>query len=279
MSNIQKITFLPPHKQEKSISLNLQHIITAKKPSKMTPPAPLFVSSLIKPYKFQPVETQSDSEIIKRILLDEQNRLLAVKSKEENNITKAPKKPVEKIVKKVQKKQPKKVVKKKKKQKVKKSKKQKVKKKIVKRRVKHSNDPLANMLQNVSTTIKTEQSSRKKNNIRMIKQFYGTEFNSFTPVQKKFIEKNLGSIYRITQRTLTRNGYPPTAVRTQQQGTNIVTFYLHPNGDISRLRLKRRIGYAALDKNTLRTIRIAYKDYPRPKTKTKITFYVEYNLY
>jgi protein TonB len=75
------------------------------------------------------------------------------------------------------------------------------------------------------------------------------------------------------------NGYPDIAVRTGQQGTNVVTFYLHPNGDISGLRLLRPMGYEALDKNTLEVIRIAYKDYPRPKEKTKITFFVTYRLY
>jgi len=148
------------------------------------------------------------------------------------------------------------------------------KQKLAKRK---SNDPLADALMSQSKSMSPSKS--KKPAMRMIKQFYGSEFNSFTKTQKRFIEKNLGSIYQITQRTLTRNGYPSVALKTQQQGTQIVTFYLHPNGKITGLRLKRPIGYASLDKNTIRVIRIAYKDYPRPKTKTKITFYVEYGLF
>jgi len=154
------------------------------------------------------------------------------------------------------------------------SKKRRVAKKSTKRK---SNDPLANSILNASTPMRPARP--KQPAMRMIKQFYGSEFNTFTKTQKRFIEKNLGSIYRITQQTLTRNGYPWVAQKTRQQGTAIVTFYLHPNGNISGLRLKRRIGYTALDENTLKVIRIAYKDYPRPKTKTKITFYVEYSLY
>ncbi len=138
-------------------------------------------------------------------------------------------------------------------------------------------DPLANAIMSSGTPFSPRRP--KKSAMRMIKKFYGSEFNSFTKTQKKFIEKNLGSIYRITQRTLTRNGYPYVAQKTHQQGTAIVTFYLHPNGKITGLRLKKRIGYASLDRNTIKVIRIAYKDYPRPKTKTKITFYVEYSLY
>jgi len=108
---------------------------------------------------------------------------------------------------------------------------------------------------------------------------YGGEFEHFTKTQKKFIQKNLNRIQSITQRTLTRRGYPDVSVRTLQQGTNIVSFYLYPNGDISNLRLNKHLGYELLDKNTLKTIRIAYKNYPRPKQKTKIKFYVEYTLY
>ncbi len=269
-TTFNKIIYLPPQKQEKTITLNLQHIITPP-PVPKSMPKPIMSPPIVQPILEKKREPQVSQEVVKRTILDKQNKIIATKSPEENNVTKVLKKPKKETKKKIAKK----TIKKKtiKKRRV-------VKKRIAKkRRVKHSNDPLANMLMNASTSMTPKRTSRRKSNIRMIKQFYGEEFNTFTPTQKKFIEKNLGSIYRITQRTLTRNGYPPLAVKTRQQGTNIVTFYLHPNGDISNLRLKRRIGYAALDKNTLHTIRIAYKDYPLPKTKTKITFYVEYNLY
>ena len=114
---------------------------------------------------------------------------------------------------------------------------------------------------------------------QMIQRLYGSEFDTYSQTQKKFIKNNLGTIHRITQRTLSMNGYPEIAVRTGQQGTNIVSFYLHPNGDISNLRLKRDIGYQALDQNTLDVIRIAYKDYPLPNKKTRIIFHVQYSLY
>ena len=286
-TNFNKIIFLPPQKQEKTITLNLQHIIT---PVPKPMPKPIMSPPIVQPILEKKKEPQVSQEVVKRTILDKQNKIIATKSPEENNVTKVLEKPVKKVVKKevkhpkgissqAQGKKPKKKIVKKKTTKKTVKKKHIVKKSKPQRRAKRSKDPLANMLMNASTSMTPKRTSRRKSNIRMIKQFYGEEFNTFTPTQKKFIEKNLGSIYRITQRTLTLNGYPPLAVQTRQQGTNIVTFYLHPNGDISNLRLKRRIGYAALDKNTLHTIRIAYKDYPLPKTKTKITFYVEYNLY
>lgn len=60
---------------------------------------------------------------------------------------------------------------------------------------------------------------------------------------------------------------------------NIVEFFLHPNGDISDLKLINSSGYSSLDKNSIETIEIAYKDYPRPNEKTKIKIYVYYKLY
>lgn len=105
---------------------------------------------------------------------------------------------------------------------------------------------------------------------------YGEEYNSFTKVQKVFLQKNLKNIGRITQKYLK---YPRIAIRTKQQGMNIVQFFLHPNGDISDLKLVNSSGYTSLDKNSIETIEIAYKDYPRPKTKTKVKIYVYYKLY
>jgi len=104
---------------------------------------------------------------------------------------------------------------------------------------------------------------------------YGNEYNKFTPDQKKYLKKHLKDIGLITQRYLT---YPPIAARTRQYGTNVVEFYLHPNGDITDLKLIRKLYYTSLDENSIYTIQIAYKDYPRPKVKTKIRIYINYRL-
>ncbi len=127
--------------------------------------------------------------------------------------------------------------------------------------------------------IRPQQRERTSYPNGKIKKLYGAEFQNFTSTQKKFIENNLDTIQEITQRTLTRRGYPEGAGRTGQEGTNVVSFNLHPNGDISDLRLKTRIGYRALDENTLSLIRVAYMDYPYPSTTTKIVFYVTYSIY
>ena len=108
---------------------------------------------------------------------------------------------------------------------------------------------------------------------------YKDEFDHFTPNQKKFIKSNLNRIQAITQHYLTMRGYPPFAVQQRMQGVNIVEFYLHPNGDISNLKVISSSGFDVLDDNSLDTIKTAYKDYPRPQEKTKIRFYIHYQMY
>ena len=139
-----------------------------------------------------------------------------------------------------------------------------------------SSDDLASFL---GTPAPTVAPSKKSYPNKKIQKLYGQTFHSFTPTQKEFIKNNLNEIQRITQNLLTRRGYPEGAGRNGQQGTNVVSFNLHPNGDISDLRLKRRIGSRPLDDNTLSLIRSAYKDYPYPSTTTKIVFYVSYSIY
>lgn len=109
-----------------------------------------------------------------------------------------------------------------------------------------------------------------------IKELYGDDLYSLNLEERKFIEDNLSGIGRITQKYLK---YPQLAGQMGQQGDNIVEFYLHPNGDISDLKLLTPSGYRLLDENRIHTIEIAYKDYPYPAVKTKIRIRVMYRIY
>lgn len=238
------------------------------KPTPVVPPTP---KPVIEKKAVEKVPEPAPA-VKKKLVKDDARTFVKKIETEENNITKT--KEEKKVAKKELKKKTEKKVQKKKV----------AKKRVVKQKPKRkkSNNPLANALMGSGTSMYPTQrstASAGSYSAKMINQLYGREFDSFSSTQKKFIKHNLGTIYRITQRTLSRNGYPEIAVRTRQQGTNVVSFYLHPNGDISGLRLKTKIGYAALDKNTLEVIRIAYKDYPLPNQKTKIVFYVQYSIY
>ncbi len=219
------------------------------------------------PQKVEPVAR-------KRVVKKEKGFEVAQKSPKENNTSKIVKKTPPKPKKKIAKVKPKKKL---------------HKKRVAKKKPlpttfrlpkKHTSDKLANaLLGGKRTTHRPSRASIGSQTNHLIKRLYGKEFYSFSKTQQKFIKDHISEIQRITQNTLVMNGYPDVAVRTGQQGVNVVSFYLHPNGDISNLRLIKRMGYHALDQNTISVIQIAYKDYPRPKTKTKIVFYVNYSLY
>lgn len=115
--------------------------------------------------------------------------------------------------------------------------------------------------------------------LTQIERLYGREFETFTKVQKAFLEKNLGSFKVITQRVLNRLGYPRLAAKLRIQGINIVEFMFYPDGSIKNLKITSTSGYEIFDKYTLELIEIAYKDYPKPKTATKLRFNVQYRLY
>uniref|UniRef100_UPI001F1F0B9A energy transducer TonB n=1 Tax=Helicobacter bizzozeronii TaxID=56877 RepID=UPI001F1F0B9A len=109
-----------------------------------------------------------------------------------------------------------------------------------------------------------------------IDELYGEEFGDLGTAEKDFIRSNLSEIGRITQKYLE---YPSAAGYLGQDGVDAVEFYLHPNGDITGLKIILPSGYKLLDDNTLKTITIAYKDYPRPTTTTLIRIRVRYFIY
>lgn len=115
--------------------------------------------------------------------------------------------------------------------------------------------------------------------LNQLERLYGREYQTFTKVQKAYLEKNLNNFQVITQRVLTRLGYPKLAAKLKLSGKNIVEFMYYPDGNIKNLKITNSSGYAVFDDYSLKLIEIAYKDYPRPKTPTKLKFQVHYRIY
>ena len=107
-------------------------------------------------------------------------------------------------------------------------------------------------------------------------KLYGEKYFEFSQIQRRYLKQNLNKIGKITQRYLE---YPRVSIRTKQQGVNVIEFFLHPNGDITEIKLIDSSYYTALDNNTIYTIKLAYKDYPRPIEKVQIKINVKYRLY
>jgi outer membrane biosynthesis protein TonB len=111
-----------------------------------------------------------------------------------------------------------------------------------------------------------------------IKELYGDEFGKLTPGQQKYILDNQEIMRRITQQVLERVARVNLSRDINVNATNVIEFYLYPNGDISDIKFLKKSGHYVLDDTTKETIEYAYSKYPRPTEKTLIRYNVFYNL-
>jgi len=111
-----------------------------------------------------------------------------------------------------------------------------------------------------------------------IQELYGDEFSEMTPGQQQYLIDNQEVMRRITQQVLTRVARVNIKENFNINKTNIIEFYLHPNGDMTDFRFIKKTGYYVLDDTTKETIEYAYSRYPRPKEKILIRYNVFYNL-
>jgi len=142
-------------------------------------------------------------------------------------------------------------------------------------------DPMAWMFEDKSK--QEEKKSKTKvasggNISQNIKELYGEEFGKLTPGQQQYIIDNQEIMRRITQQVLTRVARVNLPRDLNVNRSNVVEFYLHPNGDMSDFKFLSKSGYYVLDDTTKETIEYAYSRYPRPKEKTLIRYNVYYNL-
>ncbi|MEA3228592.1 MAG: energy transducer TonB [Campylobacterota bacterium] len=142
-------------------------------------------------------------------------------------------------------------------------------------------DPMAWMYTDHSTkeVEVVEKKNYPQNNINQnIKELYGEEFSKLTKEQQKYILDNQEIMRRITQQVLTRVARVNINNSLNVNRTNVIEFYLHPNGDMTDFRFLQKSGIFTLDRTTKETIEYAYSRYPRPEEKTLIRYNVFYNL-
>ncbi len=127
--------------------------------------------------------------------------------------------------------------------------------------------------------VKVKKRTSSKSNISQnIKELYGDEFGKLSQGQQQYILDNQEIMRRITQQVLTRVARVNLPRDLNVNKTNVIEFYLHPNGDMSDFRFLDKSGYYILDDTTKETIEYAYSKYPRPSEKTLIRYNVFYNL-
>lgn len=106
-------------------------------------------------------------------------------------------------------------------------------------------------------------------------KLYGDDFKNYDKVTKLFIINHIKDIGYITQQFLE---YPYLSIQASQSGMNVVSFFLHPNGKITNLKIEKSSKYFLLDDNTIETIQKAYEQYPKPSKTTLIKIFVTYIL-
>ncbi len=127
--------------------------------------------------------------------------------------------------------------------------------------------------------VKVKKRTSSKSNISQnIKELYGDEFGKLSQGQQQYILDNQEIMRRITQQVLTRVARVNLPRDLNINTTNVIEFYLHPNGDMSDFKFLKKSGYYILDDTTEETIEYAYSKYPRPNEKTLIRYNVFYNL-
>jgi len=110
------------------------------------------------------------------------------------------------------------------------------------------------------------------------KEAYGEAFGKLSAGEQKYIIDNQERMRRITQEQLNRLA-PVNIPRNLHVNTmNIIEFYLHPNGDISGLKIISPSGQQILDDTSLQTIEYSYHRYPLPEQKTLVRYKVGYYL-
>lgn len=136
---------------------------------------------------------------------------------------------------------------------------------------------LYDILSKADTTVhERPQSSTKISD--SIQRLYGDKFNELSEGEQRYILDNQEVMRRITQGVLDRYGRSriPDNIRTQD--TNMIEFYLYPNGSISDIRFLKNSQLSILDDTTKEVIELAYAKYPRPQQKTLIRYRVFYSL-
>ncbi|MBD3806358.1 TonB C-terminal domain-containing protein, partial [Sulfuricurvum sp.] len=111
-----------------------------------------------------------------------------------------------------------------------------------------------------------------------IQRLYGDKFNDLSAGEQKYILDNQEVMRRITQKILDRYARSRIPDNIHTQDTNMIEFYLHPDGSISALRFLKNSQFSILDDTTKEVIELAYCQYPRPEQKTLIRYRVFYNL-
>ncbi len=86
------------------------------------------------------------------------------------------------------------------------------------------------------------------------------------------------NLYKIREAIMSYLTYPPVARRMGWEGTVVVSFVLTPEGRVEESKVERSSGFKLLDRNALKVVMLASKDFPRPKRRVVVEVPIVYRL-
>ena len=116
---------------------------------------------------------------------------------------------------------------------------------------------------------KIKEAQRKVEEYKKTSEVEGEEY------MKEYEERYLQKIREVIRSHLS---YPFIARRMGWQGEVIIRITLDPEGNLVSLKVEKSSGFEILDKNALEVIKIAYEEFPRPKTTVTLLIPIVYRL-
>ncbi len=106
-------------------------------------------------------------------------------------------------------------------------------------------------------------------------QVKGSSVESAESYQERYREENLSVI---REAILSYLRYPPIARRMGWEGTVLVRFTLLPDGRLGESRVEKGSGHKVLDRSALEAVKLAHKDFPKPREKVTLVIPIVYRL-
>ncbi|GEM_PF-2009830 len=131
-------------------------------------------------------------------------------------------------------------------------------------------------LQNILSS--SENNINPDRTFTQVKSLYGDKLNGLDDGEKEYIISNFKLMRRITQEILNRYGSSQIPSDLHVNDSNLIEFYLHPDGSISDINFIKKSKEELLNEITQKTIQLASKKYTHPKQKTLIRYHVSYKL-
>lgn len=128
---------------------------------------------------------------------------------------------------------------------------------------------LYDILSRADTSLQEDEKSDTKvsNNIQRL---YGDKFKNLSNGEQKFILDNMTKMLMISNSVLRR--YEPARIPANFNGRGevLLEFYLHPNGDISGLKILKGSNYSMMNDLFIETINLSFSKFPHPEQTTLI---------